>query len=186
MTPFSKFKFAQTQARRRKALSEVMPIGANLTYFVVLSDAYLSVDEGERHICNFDDLRDALSRGDDLQALQAARANGQLTEGRHELPDAVARHLADGGTGSPHVRRWMYGASEPITTTIATPGIKDAWAAMSFEEVEVGDPSGMWYFRTRDDEPLIFLAVKAGPLLDRIQQCKQFCREVSGEFEYVR
>jgi hypothetical protein len=186
MTPFSKFTFPQAQARRHKALSEVMPVGADLTYFVVLSDAYLNVDEGERHICSFDDLRDVLSREDDLQALQTARANGQLTEGHHGLPDAIAGYLTNAGSGSAHVRRWMFGASEPIIATLAISDIKDAWAGSDFEEIEVGDPSGKWYFRTRDDEPLIFLAVMTGPLLDQMRQCKEFCREVSGEFEYAR
>ncbi len=185
MTLFSKFTFAQTQAHRRKVLSEVMPLGGDFAYFVVLSDAYLSVDVGERHICSFDDLQDALGRGDDLQALQTARAKGQLTEGCHELPDAVAGYLAESSTDLPHVRRWIFGASEPFITTLAISEIKDAWACSDFEEVEVGDPSGKWYFRTRDDDPLIFLAVRAGPLLDQIRRCKEFCREVSGEFEYA-
>jgi hypothetical protein len=185
MTPFSTFKFLQTQARRRKVLSEVMPVGENLAYFVVLSDAYLSVDEGEKHVRSFEDLRNAMECADSLQALQIARTHGKLTEGRHELPDVVAGYLAEGGEGSLHVRRWVFGVTDPVITTLPISGVKDAWSSSDFEEVEVCDSSGSWYFRARDDEPLIFLAVSVGPLSDQIKRCNEFCREVSGEFEYA-
>lgn len=185
MTAFSQFKFAQTHARRRRTLSEVMPVGEDLAYFVVLSDAYLSADDGERHVSSFGDLQEALGCDDALQALQLARAKGQLTEGDHQLPASVAGYLAKASTDSPSVRRWVFGASEPTITTIAISEIKDAWSGSDLEEVEVGDHSAQWYLRTRDDEPLIFLAVMAGPLLDQIRKCKEFCREVSGRFEYA-
>lgn len=186
MIPFASFKFSpQTQARRHKVLSEVMPEGDDFTYFLLLSDAYLAFGEGERHIRSFDDLQEALGCGDALQGLQAVRGEGQLTEGRHTLPDAVASYLADAGIDPLQVRRWVFGDSEPIISTVVLSRIRDAWADLDFEEIEVGDPSGKWYFRARDDDPLIFLAVKGGPLLDHIRQCKKFCREVAGEFLYA-
>lgn len=185
MTPFSQFRFSPTQTHRRKALAEVMPVGDGITYFVVLSDAYLSNDQGERHIGGFCDLREVCGGGGELHALQAARAKGQLTEGQHQLPDVVAAYLASSGTGSPQVRRWVFDASEPIVTTVARSEIQNAWAVLEFEEVEVGDPSGNWYFRARYDDPLVFLAVMAGLLSDQIRRCKEFCREVSGGFDYA-
>lgn len=185
MIPFSAFRFAQGQARRRKALSEVMPVGGEFTYFVLLSDAYLGIGDGERYIGSFDDLRKALSSGDDLKALLAARANGQLTEGRHQLPDVVVEHLGLAGSGLAHVRRWGFGGSEPIIATIAVSEINDALTESNFEEIEVGDLSGNWYIRTREDEPLIFVAVVAGPLLEQLRLCKEFCCEVTGDFEYA-
>lgn len=185
MTPFSKFKFVRTQARRSKALSEVMPAGRNWAYFAVLADAYLNVNDGERHIRSFRDLQEALGSGDDLQALQMARTKGQLTEGRHELPDAVAGHLAKAGADSAIVRRWAFGAAEPVTTTIDISDIKEVWVGSDLEEVEVGDHFAQWYFRMRDDDPLIYLAVTGGPLLAEMRLCKDLCLEVSGEFVYA-
>ena len=186
MIPFTNFKFPSTvETRRRKMLSEVMPMGGDFTYFVLLSDAYLTFDKDERHIRSFYDLQDALGDGDDLEALQIARAEGLLTEGRHGLPDAVVGFLADAATELPQVRRWVFGDSEPIVTTVAISEIKYAWASLDFEEAEVGDPSGKWYFRTRDDEPLIFLAINDEPLSSHIRRCKEFCREVTGEFLYT-
>jgi hypothetical protein len=138
MIPFANFKFPQqTQARRRKVMSEVMPVGDDFAYFVLLSEAYMTFNEGERHIRSFDDLQDALGRSDDLKALQTARAEGHLTEGRHALPDAVAGYLADAGMDPPQVRRWMFGDPKPIVTTGARSEIKSAWAGLGFEEVEV-------------------------------------------------
>lgn len=185
MGAFSSFTFAPTPGRRHKALCGVMPVGEAIAYFAVLSDAYLTVDGDSRHVRGFEDLQ-ALLGGGDLQVLEYARARGQLIEGRHELPDRVAVCLASAGTGAPHVRRWVFGASEPIITTVTRASVKDAWAELDFEEVEVGDPSGKWYFRARDDDPLIFLAVPTGPLLDQIRLRQESCREVSGEFEYAR
>lgn len=187
MVPFASFKFpSRTQTRRQKMLSEVMPVGDDFTYFVLLSDAYLTSVESERHIQNFDDLKNALGHADDLKALQVARTNGQLTEGRHALPAAVAVYLANAGGDPPHVRRWVLGDTKPIITTVALSEIKDAWAYLAFEEVEVGDPSGRWYFCAKDDDPLTFLAVKSAALSDDIRRCKEFCLEVTGDFLYAR
>ncbi len=186
MIPFANFIFSQEQTRRRKILSDVMPAGSDFAYFLVLSDAYLDVDGSERHIYSLDDFREVLNCCNILRSLQSVRTNGQLSEGRHALPDAVAGCLAKTASGLPDVRRWIFGSSKPIITTLDIADIKDAWARSAFEEVEVGEPSGKWYFRARDDEALVFLAVRAGPLLDQIQQCRRFCQEVSGEFEYAR
>jgi hypothetical protein len=186
MIPFANFEFSQqSHARRQRMLSEVMPLGDDFTYFILLSDAYLIFHEGERHIFSFDELHEALGSRDDLQALQTVRAEGQLTEGRHALPEAVACCLADAGSGPSQVRRWVFGESEPIISTVALSEVKNVWAGLDFEEVEVGDPSGKWYFRARDDDPLIFLAVKGASLRDHIRRCKEFCREVPEDFIYV-
>lgn len=186
MTYFTQLEFAQTQSRRYKTLSEVMPVGEEWSYFVVLSDAYLNTEGGERRIRGFGDLHGATSCGDSLQALQTARASGKLTEGRHELPDVVASYLAQYGAESSSVRRWSFGASESSTKTIATSELAGAWAGSDTEEIEVVDQSAQWYFRMRDDEPLIFLAVRDRLLSDQIKHCKAYCREVSGDFEYAR
>jgi len=185
MTPFSKFKFAQGLTRRHKLLSDVMPVSADFEYFVVLSDAYLTLGGSERHICNFVDLQEALGHDVDLQELQLTRVNGQLTEGRHELPSAVASYLAEAGRGAAHVRRWVFGVSEPIITTLPLSVVKDGWSRSDFEEIEIGDSHGRWYFRTRDDDPLVFLAVSTGALSEQIKQCKEFYREVGRGFEYA-
>jgi hypothetical protein len=186
MPHFPEFKFAQAQTRRRKTLSEVMPMGEAWSYFVVLSDAYLSTEDGEKHIRSFSDLQSAMGCGDSLSALQMVCTSGKLTEGRHELPDIVASYLAQFGEGPWSVRQWSFGASESSTKMIASSDIAGAWAGSDIEEIEVADQSAQWYFRMREDAPLVFLAVRAGPLLDQIRHCNAFCREVSGDLEYAR
>lgn len=187
MSFFSNFRFIQTQGHRRLTLTQVMPVGREWTYFVVLANAYLrGIDGVETSISSLDDLRDVLACDDELQALQGVRTSGRISEGRRELPDVLASHLANACSGELQVRRWIFGASVPIIDTLAPAEIKDGWAAADFEEVEVCDLNGQWYFRTRDDEPLVFLAVRAGPLLDQVKQCRQHCREVAGTFEYAR
>jgi hypothetical protein len=185
MTPFAQIKFAQTQTHRCKTLSEIMPVGEDWSYFVVLSDAYLTTDDGEIHIRSFSDLQDAMNVGDGLQALKAARARGKLTEGRHELPDVVARILSQSGMEPPTARRWAYGASESITEPIALMDLASTLAKPEIEEIEVADQFATWYFRSRDDEPFIFLAVRGYPLTDRIRHCVEYCREARGDFEYT-
>ena len=186
MNPFDTFEFAsQTQKRRKKVLSEVMPVGDNFTYFILLSDGYLTNHDTEQHICNFDDLGRALGCTDDLQEIQLVRAEGRLTEGRHALPDLVAGYLAGVGEGHLLVRRWSYGNAEPVISTVARSAIRDGWADPEFEEVEVADPTGKWYFRARDDDPLIFLAVNDAALIDKLRRCNKFCREVTGDFLYA-
>lgn len=185
MTPFSKLKFLRTQKGRHKTLLDVMPVDENFAYFVVLSDAYLSINQDEKHVRNFKELQAIMGNLDGLQALQIVRSKGQITEGHHELPDIVASYIANIGVASLHVRRWVAHSSEPILTTLPLANVKDGWSSSPFEEVEVCDSLGKLYFRAKDDEPLIFFAVLDSRLSDKIRRCKKFCREVSGEFEYT-
>ena len=114
-----------------------------------------------------------------------ARASGKLTEGRHALPPQIAKILGSAGSETAQVRRWKLGILEPSVSLIACSNVGNAWAEEEFEEIEVGDSSGKWYFRAKDDEPFFFLAVRHGLLLDRIRQCKEFCQEVDGHFPYT-
>lgn len=186
MLRFPQFKFAQGQTRRRKTLSEVMPTGDEWVYFVVLSDAYLSMDGGEKHIRGFSELRDEIGCDESLSALQMARARGVLTEGRHKLPDLVASDLARSGAATSSVRVWTFGTSDSSTKAIPSSDLACAWAGSDIEEIEVADQSALWYFRMKDDEPLTFLAVRSEPLSDQLRRCAEFCCEVAGDFEYAR
>jgi len=185
MTPFSKFSFSKTPSRRHVALSDVMPIDEKFEYVVVLSDAYLVVNGDEKHIDGFRDLCDAIGTDDGLQALRVARAKGQLTEGRHTLPDAIIGYLIGAGTAPLHVRRWTFGASTPVLSTFPLTYAKDVCSSSNFEELEVCDAAGTWYFRARDDDPLVFLALPKGALSEAIERFHDCCRSVSGEFEYA-
>ena len=186
MSRFPQFRFAQVQSRRRTTLSEVLPIGDEWTYFVVLSDAYLRVDGGEKHIRCLSDLRDGIGCDESLSALQMARARGSLTEGLHTLPDLVVRALACSGEDMSSVRVWTFGASEPSIKSIASSELACAWTGSDIEEIEVAGQSALWYFRMKDDEPLTFLAVSSEPLSNQLRHCAEFCCEVTGDFEYAR
>lgn len=186
MTHFSQIQFEQVTTRRRKTLAEVMPKGDEWHFFVVLSDGYVSTGGGEVHIRNFTDLQRAMSLCDSLQALLAARASGNLTEGRHELPDVIATCLTAFNAEPSSIRRWRYGASEPSTVAVPSSELGGVWPGSDFEEIEVVDASASWYFRMKDDDALIFLAVRDPYLLVQIRRCETYCVEVGKEFEYAQ
>jgi len=163
-----------------------MPTGDEWVYFVVLSDAYLSMDGSEKHIRGFSELREGIGCDESLSALQMARARGGLTEGRHALPDLVASYLARSGADTSSVRVWTFGSSDSSTKAIPSLELACAWAGSDIEEIEVADQTALWYFRMKDDEPLTFLAVRSGPLSDQLRRCEEFCCEVAGDFEYAR
>ncbi|MBL8343352.1 MAG: hypothetical protein JNL30_17930 [Rubrivivax sp.] len=186
MSPFLELKFASTQSRRLKAVSQVMPLGDAWSYFAVLSDAYLTTANGDTRIRSFADLQLALDCEDSLQALSLARESGRLTEGRHVLPDLVASWLCHHGAATSSVRRWKFGGAEPMTELLPTSELYGVWAGSDTEEIEVADDSAQWYFRMRDDEPLVFLATKAHSLASRLRQCSAHCCEIDGSFTYAR
>lgn len=161
-------------------------MGDEWRFFVVLSDGYLSTGAGEVHVRNFSDLQRAMSFGDSLQALLAARAGGKLTEGRHELPDVIATCLTTFNSEPSRIRQWRYGASEPSTVEVTSSELVGVWPGSDFEEIEVVDVSASWYFRMKDDDALIFLAVRAPYLLEQMRRCETYCVEVGGDFEYAR
>ena len=186
MTHFAQIKFAKTKSHRCKTLSEIMPMGDEWRYFVVLSDAYLSDEAGEIHIQSLSELQRAMSSDDIFQAIRAARNSGKLTEGRHELPVGIISCLARFDSEPLSVRRWLFDASESSTITISTSELAGVWTGPDVDEIEVIDRSANWYFRMKNDEPLIFLAVRAPSLLDQIRQCNAHCVAVSHDFEYAR
>jgi hypothetical protein len=163
-----------------------MPSGNGWVYFIVLSDAYLAMEGDERHIRGFSELRDGMGCDESLSALRMARASGSLTEGRHALPDLVASFLAQSGADKSSVRIWTAGRFDPTIRAIPSSELACAWAGSDIEEIEVADQSALWYFRMKDDEPLIFVAVRSERLSDQLRRCADLCCEVGSDFEYAR
>lgn len=161
-------------------------MGEDWSYFVVLSDAYLHGKNGEMHIRSFDDLQGEMRCGDGLQALQVARASGELSEGSHQIPDVVASCLTQSGSDYSSVRKWFFGIADPSTKLLLTSDLASAWSGSNIEKIEVVDQFAQWYFRMKDDEAVIFLAVRGRPLSEQIKRCSAHCREVNSEFEYAQ
>lgn len=185
MTPFSTFSFSQSPSRRHQMLADVMPTNESFVYVVVLADAYLSVEGHDRHICGFREFCDVLGIQDAMTALRVARTEGQLTEGRHALPDAVAEYLIAIGKGQLHVRGWAYGASAPVHSSHALTRVQEIVPDAQFVEIEVCDSAGTWYLRARDDDPLVFISLCRELLPDLLKRSSDYCQTVGADFEYA-
>jgi hypothetical protein len=184
MPVFSDFVFPVRREGRKQLVSDVMPKSTDLTYFVLLADAYLHLGGRDHHVTTFRQLRDHMGISDDLHALHAARSSGMLSEGRHELPDSVAACLSRSTTAFLEMRRWSEGAPEPTVSLLSSSQIIGGWAAPSFDEVEVAAVPGTWYFRAKDDDCLVFLAVRGERLKETLKTLDTSCLEIDGSFVY--
>ncbi len=184
MQVFSEFVFPVKREGRKQLVADVMPENADLTYFVLLTDAYLHIGGHDHRVSSFRQLRDLMGLSDDLRALHTARTSGALTEGRHELPDAIAACLSQFSSAFLEVRRWSAGSREPTVSSLSSSEIKDGWAAPSFDEVEVAGVPGKWYFRAKDDDCLVFLAVRGEQLRETLGSLSTSCLQIDGSFVY--
>lgn len=185
MTAFGSFVFAPCSRRRHQTVSDVMPINPGLRYAVVLSDAYLHTEGNDRRVSGLADLREALGVASATEALQAARARGQLTEGSRGLPWAVREYLMSIGQDRTFVRGWTLGSATPSLCSYPTIQFWEVLRRFNFEEVEACDSSEVWYLRFRDDDPLVFLSMQTDFLRELIQLSPDTCIEVEPGFVYA-
>lgn len=184
MTPFASFTFASQRPRRSPTVADVMPINPGLACAVVLGDAYLHRNGNDTHLTCFPDLCEALSIGSATEALQAARAEGQLSEGNHILPSDVRDYLGSLGQGPIFVRGWAFGSSSAEISTHLLVQLSEVLSTAKFEEVEVCDASEIWYLRCRDDDPLIFLSLTRERVAELVRCFPDTCLEVESDFLY--